>query len=223
MDDRTFHSAEAGIAIGPILFVIALLAILAAVMAAGFGDFGTAGISDRVTADIVSQANLIRTKINECNVMYGTNQNYDGYPSSDPSNGTLVSALDCTGDTAQSLPANLWSGARTAMLPQPTTGFSNWNYINTDNCTLSGYSCLGGSTAGGRCIWIVPTVSNPSQSAGLVQGLTKAAGKFTNQTSCNNSGTPCTSEVIYDPSSSSQKFVLWISLPTGTPDSHCLP
>ena len=61
-------SSNAGIAIGPILFVIALLGILAAVIAAGTGDFGTATVADRAYNDIYSQANLIRTKINECNL-----------------------------------------------------------------------------------------------------------------------------------------------------------
>lgn len=73
---------DAGFAIGAILFVVALLAILGAVIAAGTGDFGTASITDRVAADVGSQANLIRSKINECNLIYGTNSNYDGYPSS---------------------------------------------------------------------------------------------------------------------------------------------
>jgi hypothetical protein len=102
-------------------------------------------------------------------------------------------------------------------LPPPTQNFGSWYYINTNG------TGLGGTATGGRCIWIVPTISNPASNAGIVAGLTKAASKFTNQTSCSNNATCSATEVIYDPASASQKFILWISIPTGTPDSHCLP
>src|ERR1700753_1210315 len=90
--------ADAGIAIAPILFVIALLALLATVIAAGTGDFSTATATDRTYNDIYTQTNLIRTKINECNLKYGTNNNGDGWPASDATNGTPVCALACIGD-----------------------------------------------------------------------------------------------------------------------------
>jgi type II secretory pathway pseudopilin PulG len=203
---------DAGIAIAAILFVIALLALIGSVIAAGSGSFSTASVTDRVQADIATQANLIRSKINECNLMYGTNSNYDGYPSSDATNGTLVSALTCTGDPSGM--QSLWSGERPANLPPPSSGFNNWYYINTNG------SGLGGSAAGGRCIWITPSVSSPSGNTGVVAGLSKAANKFSNGTSCSPS---CPPEVVYDPASTSQKFVVWITLPTGTPNSNCLP
>jgi len=199
---------DAGIAIAAILFVIALLALIGGVIAAGSSNFSTASVADRVQADIVSQANLIRSKISECNLMYGTNSNYDGYPSSDPVNGTLVSALNCTGDPGGM--QSVWSGERPATLPPPTGGFNNWYYINT-NATG-----LGGSASGGRCVWITPTSSNP----GVVAGLSKAASKFSSGTSCTPS---CPPEVVYDPASTSQKFVVWITLPSGSPNSNCLP
>ena len=201
---------SAGIAIGPILFVIALLGILAAVMASGNGEFNTAGTADRITADIQSQASLIRAKINECNIKYGTDNNGDGYPASDPVNGTLVSAINCTGDPTGL--QNLWTGLRATVYPQPTKGFNQWYYINTNG------SGFGGTATGGRCIWITPSLSSPSGNTGLVQGLTNAASKFTSATSYTGS-----SEVIYNPASASQKFVLWITLPTSSPNANCLP
>lgn len=201
---------NAGIAIGPILFVIALLAVLAAVASSGSGGFSTATITDRVAADTAAQANLIRAKILECNSMRGTDNNYDGYPSSDASAGTLVSALNCEGDPTGM--KSLWSGSRVTMLPPPTSGFGPWHYINTNG------SGLGGTATGGRCIWIQPSVSNPLNDKGIVEGLSKAASKFTSATSYTN-----TAEAIYDPSSTSQKFVLWITMPTGTPNANCTP
>ncbi|MFY9289064.1 MAG: hypothetical protein WAO98_11255 [Alphaproteobacteria bacterium] len=199
-----------GIAIGPILFVIALLALLATVMSSGFGDFGVASVADRISADIPSQANLIRAKINECSIKYGTNNNGDSYPASDTTNGTLVSALECEGDPVGQ--KNIWSGQRATVLPQPTTGFNQWYYLNSNGAGM------GGNADGGRCIWITPSGSNPAGSSALVTGLTKAASKFSH-----NTGFSSSAEVVYDPSSSSQKFVMWITLPTGTPDSNCLP
>jgi hypothetical protein len=203
---------DAGIAIGPILFVIALLGILGAVIAAGNSDFGTASVADRVTADVTTQANLIRAKINECNLLYGTNSNYDGFPDSGGAP-VLVSDLVCAGDPSTGAGQNLWTGQRATSLPQPTKGMGSWYYINTNT------TGLGGLPIGGRCIYAVPTGSNPSGDNGLVVGLTKAASKFSNGTTFSSSN-----EVLYDPASSSQKFVVWISMPSGgTPDSHCVP
>ena len=214
MTTRRFPSAESGIVIGPILFVLALLAILAVVMSSNMGNYGSASITDRVGADIVSQANLIRTKIYECNIKYGTDGNGDGFPSSDTTNGTLVSALTCAGDPAGL--QNLWTGARNTLYPPPTNGFGPWYYINTNG------TGLGGTATGGRCLWTVPTSASPSTNVGLVNGLTKAAGKFDHATTCTDT-TSCSQKVIYDPASASQKFVVWITPPTGTPNSHCLP
>jgi hypothetical protein len=207
----TRPSAQAGFAIGPILFVLALLALIGGIMAASGGGFGSASIIDRVAADISSQTNLMRNVVNECNAQYLSfvklKQTEDStyVEDSDPfphsaAGGTLASALLCDPLGTQSLWANV------AYPPLPL-GFNNWMYMDAS------------SSGGGRCVYITPTVKNN----GILDGLTKASLKFTVQSSCNNSGTPCSSEVIYDPSSASLKFALWITLPTGTPDSHCMP
>lgn len=200
-----------GIAIGPILFVIAMLGVLSAAMMSGIGNFGTASVADRISITMVTQANLIRAKINECNLTHGTDANYDGYPSSDPTNGTPVSALDCQGDNAGL--QNLWTGARMTSLPPPPPGFDVWHYVN------SNATGLGGAATKGRCIWTEPTSSSPSSNAGIVTGLTKAAGKFTHATA--NDGI---SEVNYNPASSTQRFVVWITPPAvGAEDNNCKP
>jgi hypothetical protein len=208
-------TAQAGIVIGPILFVIALLALLAMVMASGMGDFNTAGVVDRISADVQSQANLIRTKINECNLKYGTNNNYDGYPPSDTTNGTLVSALNCDGDPSGL--QNIWTGLRGTSLPPPSAGLDNWYYINTNN--TSDGNGLDGTATGGRCIWIQLKSGTASTSA-LANGLSKAASKFTSNTS--NDGV---SEVNFDPSKANLRFVMWISTPpaVGEENAKCKP
>ncbi len=196
---------SAGIAIGPILFIIALLGILAFVASStNTGGLNVAGIADRVAADVGSQANLIRSKIGECELQYHTNgvDNsaapclHDPYPCSDPASGTLVTDLTCPGDplNGASEQPNIWTGPRNALLPPPTKGFNPWHYMNAGD-------------AGGRCIWISPT--GGSSSTGIVAGLTQAASKFSSQ------------EVGYDSGSGSQKFVIFITVPTGTADLHC--
>ena len=193
-------SAQAGIALGPILFILAILAIIGAVLASGGGGFSVAGVADRVKADIVSQANLIRAKIYECNLMYGTNGNGDGYPDSGGVS-VAIKNVNCTGDPAGL--QNIWTGNRAANLPPPTSGFSSatnlgWYYLNTNS------SGFGGTAVGGRCVWIKPN----SKNQGVVAGLTSAAAKFTSALA--NDGK---SEVNYNPDSANQRFVVWISSP----------
>jgi hypothetical protein len=206
MDKSPRFSASAGIAIGPILFVLALLAVLAAVMSAGNGDFQVASGADRITADTVAQANLIRNTINECNLQYmltvssgSINPTSDPYPLSNTSTGTAVSALLC--DPIGS--SSLWGAI---LLPPPTTGFNAWTYIDAS------------ASGGGRCIWTEPSGSNQLHNEQVTTGLTRAAMKFNSST-----GYSASSEVIYDPSSTSQKFIVWITQPTGTANSNCLP
>jgi len=206
MNEQRF-SSEAGIAIGPILFVLALLAILAVAMAGGGGDFQVASSSDRITADIIAQANLIRNTINQCNMQYTMAVSSGSVaPTTDPyptSGGVpvAVSSLTCTpmGGTA------MW-GSTMVLLPPPTAGFNAWNYIDAS------------STSGGICAYTSPSSSSPAGNAGIVGGLTHAASKFNTTTVYS-----AASEAIYNPASASQKFIIWIALPTGSANSNCLP
>jgi hypothetical protein len=200
------YPSDSGIAIGPILFVIALLGILAAVISAGSGEYGNASIADRVYADTYSQANLIRSKINECNMKYGTSAGGDGYPAvASEATGVPVCSLTCVGDpnTAETgndcagnpmTQQNMWYGIRPALLPPPTMGFNQWYYTN-------------GGVSGGHCIWTQPT---GSASAGIIEGLTHTATKFSSQ------------EVTYNSAGSTNRFVVWITVPTGSPAAPCV-
>ncbi|MFA4995001.1 MAG: hypothetical protein WC521_06840 [Bdellovibrionales bacterium] len=210
MNDQRFSSSQ-GIAIGPILFIIAILAVLAAAMSSGGGGFQISGTIDRINADITTQANLIRTTVSQCNLQYmmalssgsvdivGTDPP-GGFPASNTGTGTPVSDLIC--DPMGS--SSLWGAI---LMPPPTKGFSPWTYINT------------GET-GGRCIWTAPTKANPVNDAAIVAGLTRAAAKFNSSTAVDTAH-----EVVYDPASASQKFIVWITLPetAGDADSHCEP
>lgn len=148
---------RAGIAIGPILFVIALLGILAAFFASDMGSMGGAGREDTITATLAAQANLIRSKFNECNMIRS------GWPAGDGT-GALVTTVTCPGDPSGQ--DNLWTGARPNQLAPAPQGFNNWTYYD--------YSGSGG----GRCVKIAPVSgSDPSTKA----GIRRAFGKFTSQ------------------------------------------
>ncbi|MBI1272948.1 MAG: hypothetical protein GC131_02545 [Alphaproteobacteria bacterium] len=151
---------EAGIAIGPILFVVALLGILAAVMAAGSSNMGTATRADSISPLLHTQANLIRSKMFECNTIRGS------WPTSDAS-GTAVADVECPNDpTGQE---NLWNGARPAQLPQPPRGFTDWTYYDHSG------------DGGGRCIKIQPSTTAIAASVAVQQGVAQARIKFTSQ------------------------------------------
>lgn len=194
---------SAGIAIGPILFVLALLGVIAAVISSSTGgSFGSASITDRIAAEVVSQANMIRSKVLECQMQYLINGRTfasapcasDAYPCSDPDDGTPVADLTCPNDAlVGGNEQSLWSGPRVAMLPPPTKGFNAWTYINAGD-------------AGGRCFWTTPI---GGKSATVAEGLRRAAEKFTSQ------------ELSYNNASNHQKFVVFVTRPTGTVHANC--
>jgi hypothetical protein len=182
-----------GIAIGMILFVVALLGVIAIAMTAGSNVAGTTIVPDRVAADVKTQANLIRNKILEC-YTYGYERGdlADKYPAS-TGTGTPVEDLVCPAYNAGT--NNIWNGQSPAMLPPPTTGFDKWVYVNA-------------GTAGGRCIRIQPTSGNANDQ-GLKNGLAQASSYF------------AANELVYSSGSGSQRFILWISRPSGTPSTDC--
>ncbi len=207
MEKKQRFSSQAGIAIGPILFIIALLAVLAMAVAGGGGDFQTASIADRVAADIASQANLIRNTINNCNMQYQmalsmgspTTAGTDGYPAA--ASAADVNSLLCDPMGTGSLWNN---GTNNILLPPATSGFNDWTYIN-------------GGASGGRCIYTTPISPSTASTAGLI----RAASKFNSAATATG-----TNEVLYDSSTASghnpnQKFIVWITMPTGSAVSNC--
>lgn len=149
------NTKQLGIAIGPILMVVALLAVLAGLFSSGMGSFGNSATVDRIRTDIRGQANLIRAKIQECYMVTMGNQGFD-WPAG---SGVTVRNLTCPGDPAAA--QNIWSGRRPASLPPPVPGFGEWFYHNY---------------AQGRCIGIRPT--GGVATGGVADGLRIVAGLF---------------------------------------------
>lgn len=192
---------QSGIAIGVILFALALIAAIAIAISASGNFVGSTLSTDRVSAEVKSQADLIRTKITECYMNVSSNvnafnpatdYNSSNYPAS-TGNGTLVENLDCP--TYNSGAQNLWTGQSRAFLPAPPAGFDKWVYVNA-------------SDTGGRCIRIQPTGGNATDK-GIRQGLIEATGAFSGM------------EAAYDTNSASQRFIIWITRPTGAASTDC--
>ncbi len=194
---------DAGLAIGAILFVVALLAVLAIAMSSGSSTVGSTVVADRIRSELKSQGNLIRAKILECN-QYSLDRGElaDKYPSSTGS-GTLVSALHCLAfdsSGAQTVNTPLWTGAHPAALPPPPSGMDEWYYVNA-------------GAANGRCIRMQPLAPNVNDT-GIRTGLSQAFSAFAVSGTSSQEGT-------YDPVSTSQRFILWITTPSGTADTNC--
>lgn len=147
--------AQRGIAIGPILMVVALLAILGGLFSSGMSSFGGNATIDRIRTDLRGQANLIRSKIQECYMVTMGNQGF-GWPIGA---GIQVRNLLCPGDPSGT--QNLWSGRRPASLPPVVPGFNEWVYHNY---------------AQGRCISATPTALTAT--GPMADGLRALAGLF---------------------------------------------
>lgn len=209
-------SSQSGIAIGAILFALALIAIIAVAMGAG-GDFAGSLITvDRVKMEVKGQSALILAKIKECyNHGLTAKQAYCDpnievspgvysrsgcnpidttafYPTS-AAEGTAVESLDCPsyGTGAK----NLWTGQSQAQLPPKPPGFDSWVYVNAND-------------SGGRCIRIQPQAGSVNDSA-VKQGLIEAANAYSTQ------------ELVFNSASSDQRYILWVTRPTGTPSAQC--
>lgn len=120
-----FTNRERGVAVGPVVYTVALMAVLSGAIAAGSGMMSGSLRTDKVQAELNAQVNLIRQKITECWIVTQGRPGAD-WPATPPSG--LVSDLECPGDPAGA--RNLWTGARPTALPRPPTAFDAWEYAN---------------------------------------------------------------------------------------------
>lgn len=182
---RLLH--KVGIAAG----AIALIVVIAIAMGGGDTKPVNATLeSDRVAADITSQAYLIRNKIFECYTSgYDNTDLADKYPASTGA-GTLVEMLECP--SYNTGVQNLWTGQAPAGLPPSLPNFDQWYYVNA-------------GLVGGRCLRIKPLAASADIKSGLAQVATALP----------------LGEVLYDPDGVSQRFIVWITVPVGSPSLDC--
>ncbi len=180
---------DAGLVVGPIIWILGIVAALALLVGQGSADFGAAITSDRISETLTAQASLIRSKIFEC-WLVTQGRPSAGWPTT-PASG-LASDLLCPGDPAGS--QSLWTGARPAMFPAAVTGFSSWQYAYSPSGSIAGCGPAGNS--GGICIWTQPLIQSNASNPAFVSGVAAASGKFS----------PAEGNV--DPST--LRFTLWI-------------
>jgi hypothetical protein len=129
----------------------------------------------------------------------GTTPVSDPYPSPQ---GTVspVSSLYCS-PIGSTISTPIWNDVSlgTKLLPPPTQGFNAWSYMDDS------------SNGNGRCFWTSPTVANPVNDLVVTSGLTRAAAKFNSSTAYS-----AMTEVLYNPASATQKFIVWVTMPTNT-------
>lgn len=217
---RQRFSPESGIAIGVILFALALIAVISVAMSAGSNFSGSVIATDRIREELKSQAQLISTKIRECYSNGLSNKQTDCenntyvtpstgspywtrsgcnpidttafYPPSTGS-GTSIISVTCPGYNPST--NNLWTGQVPLMLPPQPNGLDTWYYVNAGD-------------VGGRCIRIAPLPANLSNAA-IKQGLIEASSSFSSQ------------ELRFDPNSAALRFIIWITRPTGAASADC--
>ncbi len=89
----------------------------------------------------------------------------------------------------------LWENASPVLLPAPPQGFDKWYYVDAGDTN-------------GRCIRIQPLSANAAD-PNVKQGLIEIYNSFTS------------TERVYDSNSASQRFILWITRPTGSASANC--
>lgn len=190
---------HAGIALAPILMIIALLAVITGAFAMGSNMFGANAINtDRIILEVRGQSDMIRAKIEEC-VMVTRRAAQSGEPQflfpGDDTRGTPIDVvnLDCPRDpTGQQ---NLWAGARPATLPAPPRGFNPWVYVNhgdPDDPAVEG--------EGGICITIKPN-ANLAGSPVTRDAIKKALSRYSR------------GEVEYRADDPAQRIIFWLRHP----------
>ena len=183
---------RSGIAIAPILMVIALLGVIVAAFSMGGNSLGGAAITeDRTVAELRGQIDLIRTKIDECVML--TRQAaqpqflYPGFDRLDTA--ILVKDLTCPRDPAGR--QNLWNGARPAAYPPVTKSFMPWIYVNHgDTDTVS---------PGGICIKTQPVDAARANDQIIQASLRLIIRNFS------------TAEYTFD--AATQSLIIWIKRP----------
>ena len=115
--------------------------------------------------------------------------------------------------------ASIWASGTDDIIP-PTginKEFTEWKYVNDME------------NGGGVCFWIAPRNPDTSNPA-FIEGLQRAADKFRRAKTMDGSidnnidnNIKNNSEVIFDPSAPSQKFIFWLVPPSAGINPNCEP
>ena len=226
-------NSQSGIAIGPILFIIAILAILAATIAASSGSFtsGTTKESDKIVAAAIIQSMESTADTVQLLIGRGCTENQLSFFSDTPA-GTFYTNASAPVDGSCDI---YGAGGKQVMIPMPESGFVSqpaypdsqfWRY---PYFTGRGMMTLGTGAADlimyymylkqSTCIEINNRlgVSNPSGVPPVVTGTCSHAQSFFDGTYQDNSVTWCgitnvTAACVYDPDSSYNLYYYYKAL-----------
>lgn len=208
------NAPHSGIAIGPILMIVALIAVIVGAFSMGSSDIGGAMRADQATAELRAQADQIRAKIQECVFItrqYATValqadpvtgimpadtrsdlQKGYGWPGEGGLLGTAINVrdLDCPRDPTGR--QNLWTGMRPSTFPAAPSGFDNWVFVNHGDPRAV--------NPGGTCIRIQPQAATAADGR-IREAITKALRGL------------APDEYTYNPGSSDQMIIIWLRRP----------
>lgn len=185
-----FLKPQPGIALAPILMAIALLSVIVGLMSAGANSFGGNVINnDRMVAELRSQIDMIRTKVEECVTVTRTSTGQQFMYPGDDMIDTEIDVVNLTCPRDPTGKQNLWQGARPTSLQPAPRGFTNWTYVNHGDALAY--------NPGGTCIKIQPTAAMRDD-PNVRDALDKVTKRFAPH------------EFSYNPSDPLQKLIIWI-------------
>ena len=228
--------SNAGIAIGPILFIVAIMAVIAVAVSSATGGFSTVLSADKIESEVFNQASLIRNKIIKCKAEFDLRRNLSSFsgkqlcPNPDGGGfpvsleeGSRIDELMCS-SLVQVLKDSggeccFWQDDGCENLNVVSIGDSIWE----DAVPPSGMSGFKPwkyindiKNGGGICFWIEANFKNDTVS----EGFARAALKFRHSNSVAD-GIANYSEVIV----SADKFIMWIVPPADEfkVNANCTP
>ena len=124
-----WKKSSLGFAIGPVLAVIAMIAIAGGSVLKMTSKTARGERIFQNQAEVMNQSRYIGNRLRQCVILYPAGNNGTGFNVKYPGAtvAMAVSSLTCPG---QPNPNNLWTGKGGTFPPRPIAGFSNWTYQN---------------------------------------------------------------------------------------------
>ena len=243
-------NASAGIAIGPILFVIFILGIIATAFSSSSSVFTSAVSTDKISSDIVVQTNLIKSAVSSCRTrsilkialsrgnpgeacLIPSGRGYPVFiPYAYPSRG-LIRDLVCSPLIERVNDSRVCEFLTDSSSLQNFSIWKSEGHYTVLPPPPKGFkeweyiNAESDSSHGGICAWIAP--ENPEANNIIEEGLKRAAAKFNSLIlEAGDSAGSMLAEAIENKKEvvldvSSKKFIIWLLPPESSAHTDCLP